>query len=59
MAKEVQEKLDAQVQIRMTKKEKAKLLKEARQMHLMKIARKSSDFNPWMDRALFYMYTSL
>lgn len=34
MAKEAQEKLDAQVQIRMTKKEKAKLLKEAQQMHL-------------------------
>lgn len=34
MAKEAQEKLDAQVQIRMTKTEKAKLLKEAQQMHL-------------------------
>ena len=34
MAKEAQEKLDAQVQIRMTKKEKTKLLKEAKQMHL-------------------------
>ena len=30
-----------------------------RLISLMKIARKSPDFNPGMDRAFFYMYISL